>query len=199
MRARTLVAATLAVSCAACGGATERSVKVLPATPPPVVHQGHGLAVELPPGWQAASQNLTPDLGDPREVLAVGTYPLRYRDEAQSCAHIPISALADLGPRDAFVELQERGLDAGSAWTDFPARPARFGPQLGGRSEAADCFRHDAGFTDHWFGFTDRGRHFHVRVAFGPQTSAAVRRQAWAVLDGLRVDGAQLPDWRSAG
>jgi hypothetical protein len=36
-------------------------------------------------------------------------------------------------------------------------------------------------------------------VAFGAQTSAEVQRQAWAILDGLRVDQSVLPDWRSSG
>jgi ABC-type protease/lipase transport system fused ATPase/permease subunit len=40
--------------------------------------RAHGLTAELPAGWQAASESLTPHLTDPREELAVGTYPLRY-------------------------------------------------------------------------------------------------------------------------
>src|SRR3954467_608036 len=53
------------------------------ATPPPSVSpltvRAHGMTAELPPGWQAAPESLTPHLTDPREELAVGTYPLRYR------------------------------------------------------------------------------------------------------------------------
>jgi hypothetical protein len=56
-----------------------------------------------------------------------------------------------------------------------------------------------ARFSDHWFGFTDAGRHFHVLVAFGPAASAATQTQAWQILDGLRVDPAVRPDWPSAG
>jgi hypothetical protein len=56
-----------------------------------------------------------------------------------------------------------------------------------------------ARFSDHWFEFTDGGRHFHVDVAFGPRTPAATRRQAWAILDGLRVGRTVRPDWNSAG
>ena len=48
-------------------------------------------------------------------------------------------------------------------------------------------------------GFSDGGRHFHVDVAFGPQASPDVRRQAWAILDSLHVDPAVRPDWPSAG
>jgi hypothetical protein len=165
-------------------------------TPPTTEASAHGLTVALPGGWQAAAESLTPHLADPREELAVATFPLRYRETA--CAHVPGSALEDLGPGDAFVELEERGLDPGSSWAGFPARPARFGPSLGGPSEASACTP-AARFTDHWFTFSDAGRHFHVRVAFGPQASEEVRRQAWTILESLRVDPAVVPDWSSAG
>ena len=98
-----------------------------PASAPPpqlVTDQTHGLAVELPPVWERASASLTPGLGDPREVLSVATFPLRYRPTG--CAHVAGSALDDLGERDAFVTLQERGLDPDSGWRDFPPRPAHF-------------------------------------------------------------------------
>jgi hypothetical protein len=155
-----------------------------------------GLTVTLAPGWQATRTSLTPHLVDPREVLTVATFPLRYRPTR--CAHVAGSALEDLGPTDAFITLQERGTDAGSSWADFPPRPAHFGPQLGGASEASACVP-SARFVDHWFGFTAGGRHFHVEVAFGPEASAATRDQAWAGLDSLQVDPSALPDWRSAG
>jgi hypothetical protein len=189
MRALPFLVTAVAVA-AGCGGAGKPP-------PPPVVPIGHGLAVALPSGWHAAGTSLTPRLGDPREVLAVATYPLRYRDVG-SCAHVPVSALADLGPRDAFVELEERGRGPASSWTGFPARPAQFGPRLGGPSEAVDCVP-GARFTDHWFTFTDAGRHFHARVAFGPRAPESTRAQAWAVLDSLRVDAAVRPGWRAVG
>jgi hypothetical protein len=154
----------------------------------------NGLTVELPAGWQAARESLTPHLTDPREQLAVGTYPLRYRET--ECAHVPGSALEDLGPTDAFVELEERG--TGVEASEFPNRPEHFGPQLGGRSEANGCVP-SARFEDHWFTFSDAGRRFHVRVAFGPDAPAETQRQAWAILDGLQVDPSVLPTWRSAG
>jgi hypothetical protein len=158
---------------------------------------GHGLAVEIPAGWQRALESLTPGLGDPREILSVGTYPLLYRDIG--CAHVPSGALADLGAGDAFVTVQERGLDPGSKWLGFPARPAHFGPELSpGRSEAPECVP-GANFEDYWFGFADGDRHFHVLVAFGPDASQVVKEQAWQVLDSLEVDPAVRPDWRSAG
>jgi hypothetical protein len=166
-------------------------------SPPPPVERyvAHGVAVELPASWQHAPSSLTPNLSDPREVLAVGTYPLRYRPTR--CAHLPGSALEDLGPRDAFVTSQERGRDPSSSWPDFPPRPPHFGPELGGRSEASEC-EPGARFADHWFTFSDGGRHFHVLVAFGPGASATTRQQTWAILDSLHVDPTVLPEWPSS-
>jgi hypothetical protein len=137
----------------------------------------HGLTAQLPMGWQVAPRPLT-TTSDPRERMSVGTYPLRYRPVG--CDHLPSSALLDLGPRDALVTLLERHK------AHFPRRPAHFGPHRGDRSEASECVPR-ARFTDHWFTFRDNGRNFHVLVAFGPHAPAATRRQAWGILDGLRV------------
>jgi hypothetical protein len=186
------MAASLAL--AGCGHAGASTAP--PAPPTAVTYETHGLTISLPQGWQRADVSLTPNLGDPRQALAVGTFPLRYRPTG--CAHVPGSALEDMGARGAFVELEERGADPSSSWPDFPPRPAHFGPELGGPSEAAQCVP-KAHFTDHWFGITAGGRHFHVRVAFGPDTPAATRDEAWAILDGLKVDPAVRPNWRAVG
>jgi hypothetical protein len=144
----------------------------------------HGVTVELPSGWHRARNNLTPNLGpDPREVLAVASYPLRYRPH--QCAQFPVSALEDLGRRGAFVELEER--KTGADPSEFPARPARFGPSLGGPSEAAACVPGTRMF-ERFFGFTDHGRHFYALVAFGPDASKATRDEAWGVLDSLKIE-----------
>jgi hypothetical protein len=185
---RLLVIAALALLCSCAETRSERVAAVQPR------YAAHGLSVELAPGWQAAPSSLTPQLSDPREVMSVATYRLRYRMTA--CAHVPGSALEALGPEDAFITVQERAADPSSS--GFPARPAHFGPRLGGPSEASACVP-QARFTDHWFGFRDGGRNFHVDVAFGPRAPPAVRRQAWALLDGLHVDPTVRPDWRSSG
>jgi hypothetical protein len=191
--ARVLPVLALALAVAACGGAAPQAAAPVARA---VDDPAHGIGFDLPPGWHEADASLTPGLTDPREVLAVGTFPLVYREAA--CAHMPSSALEDMTPRDAFVTLQERGADAGSRWYDFPARPERFGPELGGPSEAAQCVP-SARFSDHWFGFTDGGRHFHVLVAFGPEVSASVRAEAWKILDSLRIDPGVRPDWAASG
>src|SRR4051812_9041213 len=138
----------------------------------------HGISAQLPPGWQTAPRPLT-TTSDPREVLSAGTYPLRYR--AVGCDHMPTSALRDLGPRDALVTLLERRR------AHFPPRPSHFGPHRGdGGSDAQACARR-AHFTDHWFTFRDNRRDFPVLLALGRRASAQTRRQAWGLLDSLKV------------
>jgi hypothetical protein len=185
-----VAAATATLALSACGGGHAATSATQPRT-----DLGHGLTVQLPKGWEAAHTNLTPHLLDPREEMSVGTFPLRYRPGL--CAQLPSGTLEGLRPRDAFITLQERGLNSRSSWPDFPPRPVRFGPQLGGASEVEACVK-PARFTDHWFSFTDGGRHFHVLVVFGLQASRQVEDQAWAILDSLRVDPRVQPDWRAS-
>jgi hypothetical protein len=128
--------------------------------------------------------SLTPNLSDPREVLAAANYALRYRPHG--CAQVPVSALEDLGQRGAFVELEERRAGPQDP-SEFPPRPAHFGPSLGGPSEASACAP-GVHMSEHWFGFTDHGRHFYARVAFGPAASKATQDDAWRTLDSLNVD-----------
>jgi hypothetical protein len=154
---------------------------------------GRGITAQLPDGWQATRTILTPHLGDPRQAFAAATYPLRYRPT--DCAQVPGSALEDLGPRDAFVELEERGRGRGAVW---PPRPERFGPSLGTASTSNDCVPR-ASFREHWFEFEDAGRRFHVRVAFGLQAPATVQDDAWSILDSLEIDPAVKPDWENVG
>ena len=195
VRSAWIVVALAITGCAETAAAPPQARQAAPPTAPLTTVREHGLTAELPQGWHSAAESLTPHLVDPREELAVATFPLRYRQT--ECAHVPGSALDDLGPGDAFVTLQERGLGAADG-PDFPARPVHFGPALGGPSEASACVP-SARFADHWFGFTDGGRAFHVMVAFGPQASDEVRRQAWAILDSLSVDPGVVPDWKSSG
>jgi hypothetical protein len=191
------VAALAATALVAAGCGSQAAAPPPPPTSSQTITDGaHGLAFDLPPEWHRATASLTPGLADPREVLSAGTFPLVYRPTA--CSHVPGSALADLGPRDAFVTIEERGSDPSSSWSDFPPRPAHFGPGLGGPSEAQACVP-QGHFADHWFGFSDGGRHFHVLVAFGPSAPETVQGQAWALLDSLQIDPRVQPGWNSVG
>jgi hypothetical protein len=162
-----------------------------------VTAAGRGLTVELPGGWRTTNAKLTPNLANPRQVLAVATYPLRYRPH--QCAHVPVSALEDLGQKGGFIELEERAGELRFYRSEFPPRPGHFGSSLGVPSEAADCVSKTTRMSERWFGFKDHGRQFYARVAFGPAASKATRDEAWRILDSLKVDPAVRPDWRLGG
>jgi hypothetical protein len=172
VKALAIATAIVALASSGCGEAARS------AAPAPAAYRTHGLAVELPPGWQHATTRLT-TITEPVDVLAVATFPLRYR--RVGCDHMPSSALLDLGPGDALVVLFER------QQASFAPRPEHFGPMPEDGSEAPACVP-TARFTDHWFTFSDEGRNFHVLVAFGPSASPDTRRQAWGILDELKVE-----------
>jgi hypothetical protein len=155
---------------------------------------GRGYTATVPPGWHLAPASLTPDLVDPREILAVATFPLRRGDEL-------CQALARIPPDQAFVTVQER---AGGRY-DFPRRPDRFAPDpaLPGTSTwpymTCVAGKPPIPMLDYWFGFHDARRAFHVFVGVGKEAPAEVRREAFELLDTLRLDPAVQPDWAPAG
>jgi hypothetical protein len=59
------------------------------------------------------------------------------------------------------------------------------------------CFVRDLPVTDHWFGFGDAGRAFHVLVIVGRSAPEGVRREAWDILDSLRFDPDVKPAWQA--
>jgi hypothetical protein len=46
-----------------------------------------------------------------------------------------------------------------------------------------------------WLYFSDAARHFHLLVVFGRDASPGVRRDAWRILDSLRLEPDVKPDW----
>lgn len=169
---------------------------------PTIVFQDYGrnaFWVEYPAGWTIADEALAPDLFDPREILSVGTFPLRPGGTAPTEAFLPGNAIADIGPDDVFITVQERRSKGGGS--AHPARPERFGPDTGCAPDDAGCLAGTAlaieGLHAWWIPFSDppSGRDLYAFVAMGesayrdPARSAA----AWAVLDSLAFDGSQLP------
>lgn len=161
------------------------------------VNTTYGFEVSVPPAWQLSTETLTPKLTDPRELLSAGTFPLEFRDG--SCQHVPAGALQTMGSDDGFVSVQERGHAAGSSWSEFPPRPARFAdgatPEQG---DIADCLGDRPGLLEFWLPFTDAGRHFYALVVLGANASTHVRTQAFEILDSLRFDPAVQPSWRAS-
>jgi hypothetical protein len=154
-----------------------------------------GYSVRIPPGWHWAERPLTA-LTDPVETLMVATY--RPRSGSDRCGPL---AFGGFEANQALVTVLERGLDPGSDWRDFPARPAHFAYQAGQSSEFTECLRTTEGIRlkDHWFRFTDAGRHFHVLVAIGADAPSSAEAEAYGLLDSLQFDPSVKPDWRSSG
>jgi hypothetical protein len=173
---------------AACGADGERrqvagTPTSVPGTPTSVPERD--FTFDLPDGWHLSSESQTPELTQPVEILSAGTVPFGRPDEG-SCAHMPVSALERIGPRDALVTVLER---YGSPV--FPRRPEPL--TLPPRSEGMDaetCARNGGQLDIHWFGFRDAGRGFHVLVAFGREAPAARRDEAVDLLDSLSFEPA---------
>ena len=141
------------------------------------IEESRGFGVHVPEGWRVARRPLTPDLGDPREILSLGTGPML---PGGRCTHQPGRALAALGARDAFISIQERRRDA-----RHPPRPASFEARLEDVVfNIAVCANLDD-VTPYWLLFRDAERDFYVLAALGTEASAERRREFWRVLDSL--------------
>jgi hypothetical protein len=149
-------------------------------------NERRGYTLSLAPGWHLAKRSLSPSLVDPVEILSVATFPIRRGEEL-------CHALAGIPPDHALVTLQERSR-ASRGDPTFPPRPANFerDPRLPGNSELPYCLRGYRGppipMLDYWFGFRDAGRAFHVFVGIGKEAPEEVRREAFGILDSLRLE-----------
>lgn len=154
-----------------------------------------GYSVLIPPGWHRAQRPITA-LTDPVETLVVATY--RPSSGPEQCGPL---VFRGFDANEALVMVLERGLDPESVWPDFPPRPAHFAYEAGQTSAFTDCLRKTEGIPlkDHWFRFTDAGRHFHVLVAIGGEAPASAEAEAYGLLDSLRFDPSVKPDWPSSG
>lgn len=137
-----------------------------------------GLAVRYPEDWQRAEERLTPNLHDPTEVLSLGTYPLRQGGDR--CAHMPVRALEDFGPEDAFLSIQERATPGKG---EFGPRPIFDVPD--DRRTGRFCVP-DPQRADEWLFFTDQGRGFYAIVALGTEASPETRDELVQVLNSLQ-------------
>lgn len=160
----------------------------------------HGFSVELPAGWIRASGKLTPQITEPLEILTVATLPIADSDPHGVCEPGSRPALPAFTARDALVTLQESGRGALRINAlSHPPRPDRFRPEnFPDGSTFTDCFVGDLAVQDHWFGFADAGRAFHVLVIIGRAASIQIRDEAWSILDRLRFDPDVRPDWKAS-
>ena len=144
----------------------------------------HGFTVTYPSDWTPASEILTPALTDPREIFALGTYPLR--PGGPTCSNFPVNAIEDLGPTDALIWLTERQDVSGNVST--PTRPSAFETwwkNIRGVDETAFCLSAPKDFEHHYGEFSDAGRVFGLYVAYGASVSPETLSELWAILDGM--------------
>jgi hypothetical protein len=150
------------------------------------------LSLMLPPGWRRARQSLTPDLIDPREILTVGSYRLRYKRRSRcGVPGCPLPALDGFGRGDVLISIQERRHVRRPVQAGFTPRrrplalePMRLHYPPGARWRCARRVLGRATFTP----FTDNGRAFYVFVAVGRAATPAIRRDARRVIESLAFD-----------
>ena len=137
----------------------------------------------LPAGWYRARRNLTPQLVDPREILSVATYPLRYRRRARCrIMGCPTPALNGFRATDILVSIQER-VRARPTTADvaIDLKPRQTGLAAGPRS----CTRRRVA----WYAFEDfaaAGRSLYVFAVVGERAPARARRDLKRLLRSLR-------------
>lgn len=139
-----------------------------------------GFSVRYPDDWYRASGRLTPNLGDPKEILSLGTYRLRVGGDR--CAHHPVYALEDLATQDAFISVLERSPPYPA--NRYPPRPERFELPTERRT-GRFCVPDDRRLDD-WLFFSDGGRAFYLIVALGESASDDTKAEVVRVLNSLR-------------
>jgi hypothetical protein len=158
-----------------------------------------GYAVSVPGGWRRAGGSLTPNITDPREILTLTTVPIDGVSQDNYCRPSDEPQLPDFSERDALVTVQEGGRGSLALNYDtYRPRPERFRPERFRQgSMFTSCFVRDLPVSDHWFGFSDADRAFHVLVIVGRSAPERLRRQPWQILDSLRFDPEVRPDWEA--
>jgi hypothetical protein len=160
----------------------ERRAPVSPAASP-VRSDEHRFTYELPAGWERATRSLTPNLGNPVEILAAGTVQDMRPNEGY-CGHMPVGAIERMGPRDVFVTVME-----GFGESPAPERPQRFTlPDEQEQSDATECAHGEPPLAVYWFEFRDARRRFYVLVALGRDAPLDRREEALGLLDSLRFE-----------
>jgi hypothetical protein len=158
-----------------------------------------GFRATIPAGWRRATSRLSPKLADPREIFSAATFRPAYRPT--DCEAFAGSAQEDMGRRDAFVSVQERGRPTAregyprGEFEDVTTRPRPLRADDLRRARSAEC----ASGTARLFmlTFEDAGRVFHVLIGIGASAPRGVRADALRLVDSLEFDPSVKPDWRA--
>lgn len=142
--------------------------------PPPYVDyhdDRYNFDVSYPEDWSRAEEQLT-ILGNPNELLALATFPLR---EGGGCA--PKVSLAAASPTDAIIFLVEF---TGTEGMKLPPRPSSFDPLP--EPQIDECW--DVPVAT--YRFRDSGGGFQVDVWLGDRVTEETRKDITRALDSLR-------------
>jgi hypothetical protein len=176
-----LVAAVLATGCGAAGTVAPEFKSGRQG--PRITDARHGYSVALPAGWYRARRNLTPQLVDPREILSVATYPLRYKRRARCrIPGCPTPALNGFRATDILMSIQER-VHARTTTKDVAIDLERRQAGLG--ADAGSCTRGRVV----WYAFeafAEAGRSLYVLVVVGKRAPARARADLKRLLRSLR-------------
>lgn len=139
-----------------------------------------GFTVSYPETWQRAPSPLTPNLSDPLELLALGTYELRPGGDR--CSHQPVNAIEDLGPSDALIVIFERA----PPYAEGGYPPRQGPPELAGGT-GRFCVP-GTNRLDGWFSFGENGRAFYALIALGENASEKTRAQLFTTYESIAID-----------
>ena len=135
------------------------------------------LSVRVPVGWHVLRGWLS-DVIDPAPRLAVASVPVRLSRHTCECG---FPNVVDFPRNGGFVFVWEYLRPSRPGLSRVPSRPVRFHLAVDG------MVRKTCDGPSDTFGFKDAGRIFQVEVYLGPAVTAALRDQAAAMLDSLRV------------
>jgi hypothetical protein len=142
----------------------------------------HGFSVEYPASWRRARFPMFPPIINPRSLLAVSTFPIPRGAGRGECGYVPSQVIERVGAAGAAVLLTELYGPGAKLLLRTQTRPQGF--QLD-RSH----LQRIPGPSKEWlFNFKVRDRFLTAAVVLGQQASQQLRREAVAVLDGLRFD-----------
>jgi hypothetical protein len=150
-----------------------------------------GLTISFPSSWAMATGNLTPNLLDPKELVALATYSLNSNPPSNVCPQFPTAAINAMGSGDAFISILGAGPAPTSQTNPFPARPAggfnASTPVDLSRTDFLHCLSHPLNGSGQWMGFTQAGRDFYVLAVIGTDASATLRSHVYTILNSIQI------------
>lgn len=173
------------------------AVSAAPAAAAPVGWRNHrtpelGVSATVPDGWHPADKPLT-NIIDPREVLALATYPLPGGGKDGGPCVAAKHALEAMPADGALIWLLEYRPTRGDVWADLPR--SRFPP----RPDSSALSRADLqpGVCGAGLGtsttFRDADRPFQLWLLFGNKVSDTRLVEVAQILSGLRFDDLPAP------